>query len=90
MIIARVIDNDLDVEYWASYTEQPQEILNKEIIVLLTVLAIALIKLKMYTSICMYLGDNSIFVVQYVIQITVYQWHSKGIIADDMRRIAIK
>ena len=46
------------------HTEQPQEILNKERIVPLTVLAIAIIKLKMYTSICTYLGDNSIFVIQ--------------------------
>ena len=49
------------------HAEQPQKILNKERIVPLTVLAIAIIKLKMYTSICTYLGDSSIFVVQYVI-----------------------
>ena len=49
------------------HAEQPEESLNKERIVPLTVLAIAIIKLKMYTSICTYLGDNSRFVVQYVI-----------------------
>ena len=50
------------------HTEQPQEILNKERIVPLTVLTVAIIKLKMYTSIlCMYLGDSSIFMVQYFI-----------------------
>ena len=66
MIIARVIDDDLDVEFWASY-RTAQEILNKERIVPLTVLTIAIIKLKMYISIRTCLGGNSIFVVQFVI-----------------------